>query len=58
VEELREIMTNDEILAHAEARANLQHGEPTETDFAAAETEIRQMLASGAIYSPETGWTH
>lgn len=40
-------MTNDEILAEAEARANARHDNPTEEDFQAAEDEVRAELGDG-----------
>lgn len=50
-------MTESEILAHAEARANLTtEGAPTEADFQQAEAEVRAMLEDGATYHPERGW--
>lgn len=52
-------MNEAAIKAHAEARANGQaEGDrPTEADFVQAEKEVRKMLADGAWYDPETGWT-
>lgn len=52
-------MKESEILAHAEARANgLAEGErPTEADFQQAEQEVREMVAEGAFYSEQLGWT-
>lgn len=51
-------MKESTILAHAEARANLQaEGDaPTEAEFEQAEREIREMLADGATYDDEHGW--
>ena len=50
-------MHNDEIDAHAEARANMTNAHPTEFDFRVAREEIVGMLSSGASYSLEFGWT-
>lgn len=49
-------MDDQEITAHAEARANAQHDRPTQADFDRAEEEIRQMLADGMTYDADQGW--
>lgn len=48
--------SEDFILAHAEARANMQHEHPTEANFAQAEREIRDMIAVGMTYTETNGW--
>lgn len=49
-------MSEGEIKAHAEARANSQFTNPGEAEFQACEDEVRQFLADGATYSDERGW--
>lgn len=49
-------MTEDEILAHAEARANMSTEHPTEDDFQQAECDIRDMVREGWTYTEAGGW--
>lgn len=50
-------MDDEQIKAHAEARANMMKDSPTEVDFRIAETEIRIMVGNGWTYSETDGWT-
>ena len=52
VRPVRKPMTEDEIHAHAEARANL-----TGDSFETALRDIRDMIADGYSYSSRYGWT-
>lgn len=49
-------MDEQQILAHAETRANEAVEEPTEEDLAEAEAWVRQATTEGATYDPEQGW--